>query len=833
MMKRGRVSISYLCTPCGFTSDSVISTKNHIQEETHKKRTVNYCHACKMFTASRSKFTEHRFSIAHKRKMEELEKPPEEKEDKEKEAVQKKKKRVEEESREEEEPEQPKEPEDPLKCKVCNFEAEDEEDMKVHNRTESHRRKYYLMNGKMPSEEDDEENSGERPFTSLQHMTLVHKAKDIAGKEKKSRSVVQDEELKKEKTSIIETLLKEAVFEKISESILKCTSCDVKLQGHQQQKRLYAQLFVHFTSDKHIQRLRVHVKGEEAAANNPQEVEDVEEEPRPETQIEEEAETEERVVLPDPIVVSQYQFYTDEEGVEMFTTLRAQEEEDEDKPEKEMEKIKFRTDHLLYCVPCKTGLMSGKYMARHFDSAAHKEKTPPAAWRSILDLSCVLEYGKLFKCLYCNTNFMNLGQLQLHLTTRNHKEMKDDCLNEDSTFDQNIPVDPPRCDTCDIYFWSEAEMRCHMMTKLHSIRTDQANCLPITAFTENNDLADRLQSLPPPPLPFLPARIENQRGRIAGIFETGRFVIIQFSLDECLVHALFDKSRVANKDGSTLPVVGYPVTFNACRIEPEVAGLSQYVQYWASSVVMGDGATTDSLSMEMTFSQLRREEGPVIDIGLEDCKAELKAQVDTKEAGELTLFFDELAEYVNFESAVVTLKTQSYALLRIQSSGQIALLILEDISLTQLEHKTLQDIEDLKPHSEVFVNAVLMDVSRRAPYLVTSVWTTDSNASVMREKLRQASIDMYHALVLALPQTPLLADLIVPSLEDMDMSGVIDMNQMMLMGGIGEDDNIADDSIADDSISAPDDYMDISDTGETSGEKAKKPFGIRIASFAN
>ena len=43
MMKKGRVSVSYLCTPCGFTSDSVIATKNHIQEENHKKKTGNYC----------------------------------------------------------------------------------------------------------------------------------------------------------------------------------------------------------------------------------------------------------------------------------------------------------------------------------------------------------------------------------------------------------------------------------------------------------------------------------------------------------------------------------------------------------------------------------------------------------------------------------------------------------------------------------------------------------------------------------------------------------------------------------------------------------------------
>ena len=92
----------------------------------------------------------------------------------------------------------------------------------------------------------------------------------------------------------------------------------------------------------------------------------------------------------------------------------------------------------------------------------------------------------------------------------------------------------------------------------------------------------------------------------------------------------------------------------------------------------------------------------------------------------------------------------------------------------------------------------------------------------------QTCIDMYHALVLALPPQPSLADIVIPSLGELDMSGVIDINQMMMMGGIAEDDNIADDS-----ISASNDDMDISDIGETSGGKSKKSFGIRIASFAN
>ena len=40
---------------------------------------MNYCHTCKLFCSNKAKFTEHRFSITHKRTMAENEKPFEEK----------------------------------------------------------------------------------------------------------------------------------------------------------------------------------------------------------------------------------------------------------------------------------------------------------------------------------------------------------------------------------------------------------------------------------------------------------------------------------------------------------------------------------------------------------------------------------------------------------------------------------------------------------------------------------------------------------------------------------------------------------------------------------
>merc|ERR1711909_2864 len=123
---------------------------------------------------------EHRFSIAHKRKMQELDKPYEE-----------------------------------------------------QKKTESHRRKYYLLTGTMPSDEQDEDEIGEeKPFTSLEHMSMIHRAKDLHEKASKSKSIRVDEDIKKEKAVIVETLLKNEVFKKLDvETTIKCTTCSVKLQG--------------------------------------------------------------------------------------------------------------------------------------------------------------------------------------------------------------------------------------------------------------------------------------------------------------------------------------------------------------------------------------------------------------------------------------------------------------------------------------------------------------------------------------------------------------------------------------------------------------------------
>merc|ERR1712012_1314397 len=183
MKKKGRRTTTYFCTPCGFTSDSIISTKRHLLEAAHKKRTMNYCHACKSFSTNRGKHGEHRFSIAHKRTMEELDKPYKEEE--------------------EEEEEKEAEPEDPLICRYCEFTAEDEDQMKEH------RRRQYLITGRMPPVgEEDALVPKDKEFTNLEHMQLVHRCKELADKANKARNMMIDDELKRARKEVVEFLYK-------------------------------------------------------------------------------------------------------------------------------------------------------------------------------------------------------------------------------------------------------------------------------------------------------------------------------------------------------------------------------------------------------------------------------------------------------------------------------------------------------------------------------------------------------------------------------------------------------------------------------------------------
>jgi hypothetical protein len=397
MKMKGKRTTTYFCTPCGFTSDSIISTKHHLIEATHKKRCMNYCHACKTFSANRGKHQEHRFSIAHKRTMTELdtpfkEKKKEKKEDEDEDETKEKKKR----SGDDEDnvPQAPAEPENPLHCKWCKFDGEDEAAMVEHKALESHRRKQYLATGKMDAAPEGEERLiSNREFTNLEHMTLLHKVKELQERAARTRNQQLDEELKKARKETVEELFKQGVFERMDETAIKCTSCSIKLSGGSKGKKLDAQLFAHFIDNKHIMRLRMTVKEEEVGTMEEEDL--AETVPDDEDDKEDQEPEEQQMVLPDPLVLSVHQFLTDEEAELLLEAMaRPVDDGDDETMEQQKARLVARISTLYpaltplcrmalrgvaspvrglhACSACATGLMTGKFIMRHIDTPEHR-----------------------------------------------------------------------------------------------------------------------------------------------------------------------------------------------------------------------------------------------------------------------------------------------------------------------------------------------------------------------------------------------------------------------------------------------------------------------------
>ena len=376
-----------------------------------------------------------------------------------------------------------------------------------------------------------------------------------------------DDELKRARKEVVEFLYKENIFEKMddSETAIKCSSCEVRLQGHAQEKKRIQQLFIHFTGDKHVMRLRVAVKGEEIGANVVEEVvEETSLEEKPEEQEEEEL-----VKLPDPIVFSQHHWLTEQEGEVLLAAMAvpAIDEEDETYEEKQakllLKDVSSPAPKLHQCSSCATGLMTAKFMLRHFDSSGHKNREEPPTWRTELDMSNVYEHGpSLFFCLLSNTGYFDPDQLALYQSTKAHKKLKEDkCADDDARkalLTRNIPYDAPRCDISNRFFGNEAELNRHLLTKMYSIRMAQLHDFAIGSFTDNDDLETRLEALPESKSvsSSLPSKLESQRGRIAMVFESSAFVLVHFKLDNTDAFALFDRSRVVEKGRDVRWVLG-------------------------------------------------------------------------------------------------------------------------------------------------------------------------------------------------------------------------------------------------------------------------------------
>merc|ERR1719283_124282 len=160
-------------------------------------------------------------------------------------------------------------------------------------------------------------------------MTLLHKLKKMADQANRSRSMVMDDDFKKQKTQAVEKLFDKGIFEKMDGGYIKCTTCSVRLQGGQG-KKLTAQLFVHFVSDKHIQRLRIAVKDEGNVREEEPDVEDIQTVPDMEAEVPEADQDDQSMVLPDPLTLSVHQFLTDEEAEILMEAMSQPPPPDED-----------------------------------------------------------------------------------------------------------------------------------------------------------------------------------------------------------------------------------------------------------------------------------------------------------------------------------------------------------------------------------------------------------------------------------------------------------------------------------------------------------------------
>ena len=103
-----------------------------------------------------------------------------------------------------------------------------------------------------------------------------------------------------------------------------------------------------------------------------------------------------------------------------------------------------------------------------------------------------------------------------------------------------------------------------------------------------------------------------------------------------------------------------------------------------------------------------------------------------------TVFLDQHPEHVAGESGIVMSRNLSSVLIRIDSSGMNALVILENCPLTEIPRDTVEEDLDLEPGTMVSLNAVLMDVTKPAQYLCTSVWKKTAMTSIKRDRLMQA-----------------------------------------------------------------------------------------------
>lgn len=398
MRKVGRTGITYLCNPCAFVSDSIIQMKVHLREEDHVKRTVQFCHVCKEFMRSKSALSDHRFSIAHKKRVaaleEECSKPVEK--------PSRKKPKAEAESK-------PLEPaaaapaieqapvvnKDNSSCTICDFKASSKEELEHHVSSASHKRRVYLTTQVMPDGETEMTFKGER-CTTIQEMIMIRKAKDIDERSQREKGIRASDELNAAREKLINNLFDGGVLSQLTEKChVRCNTCKTILKVSEKQKQLTRQLLVHLVNDKHSNKLRVQIKAEEHSG-----VDRVTAEQREAEEAEAAALASAGSANPDAAEAQEAPPAPSLESSdkEILAWLKTQEDV-----------VCAMSDRLFFCQTCKTGGKVARECLKHIVGPVHDKKmTSAREWRLYIeDMLDIYEHGDgLFKVNYIYTGVM-------------------------------------------------------------------------------------------------------------------------------------------------------------------------------------------------------------------------------------------------------------------------------------------------------------------------------------------------------------------------------------------------------------------------------------------
>merc|ERR1719309_1692808 len=99
---------------------------------------------------------------------------------------------------------------------------------------------------------------------------------------------------------------------------------------------------------------------------------------------------------------------------------------------------------------------------------------------------------------------------------------------------------------------------------------------------------------------------------------------------------------------------------------------------------------TEVLGMEQTYSQLRRDGAFVIDLGLEDAKAELKMQVELKSMNLPAVMLDTKKEYREKKSGAVVMASSSFLVIKMEGGDMGVQILHKGVTVAQQPRDTAE-----------------------------------------------------------------------------------------------------------------------------------------------